>query len=237
MESPSLSPPVIIRPGVPLQASKWLKHQILIDIDEMRELFTALGEFFLYQTSGIISEEKGSISHGEFLRCYEGYIDAIKEGHLPEEALYRHMFSSVMTVTPDCLYAISIGDNRQLIRVAKPVIQLQHHRMDYSSIDGKFRSMVLGSESILWGIQFSYPQIFQNPDTGEVEPIKDSTAFPNTSLYRTLQLWIRHHTVATPFLIEGHKKVNIPVRIGKSCFSWINRHLQLAKKGLRVNDL
>jgi hypothetical protein len=48
-----------------------------------------------------------------------------------------------------------------------------------------------------------------------------------------MQQWVRSHTIATPFEVEG-KKVNVPIRLGKECLSRINSHPQLQAKGLRV---
>jgi hypothetical protein len=114
-----------------------------------------------------------------------------------------------------------------------PIIQLQAHTLFYSQLDGQVRSMVRGEGEIHWGIQFSYPQIYQNAQTGQIEKIEDNEKFPNTALFRRLQRWVRDHTRATPLEVGG-KRVNLPARLGKQCFSWINRHPQLLAAGIRV---
>lgn len=218
---------------MPMQASKWLKHQILIDAEDMQNLFQNLGDFALYQTSGVCPLGEGNIPKPEFLDCYANYISALKQGQLPDETPLRKYFTAAMSVTEEALFAVPVGEKEQVVRIKQPIVQLQYHRFDYSDVDHQFRSMVYGVDSISWGIQFSYPQLYQNAKTKEVQQVSDSPEFPNTQLFRQLQKWIRHHTVATPFVVEG-VRTNVPIRLGKNCFSWINRHPQLLKKKISV---
>ena len=159
-------------------------------------------------------------------------ISGFKEGFL-DEVLYRQTFSSVFTVSSDSVYALPVGTDRRLIRVSRPVIQLQSHALDYSPHDEKFRAMVFGIDSVLWGIQFSYPQLFLDSRTKEAKAVVENGEFPNTRFFHTLQRWIRHHTIPTPFFVEG-KRINVPIRLGKECLSWINNHPQLIKKNIKV---
>ena len=112
------------------------------------------------------------------------------------------------------------------------MIQLQAHRFDYSPLDGKFRTMILGYDSVHWGLQFSYPHLFQNEKL-EVLTVNESEQFPNSALFKKLQRWVRAHTLATPFEVGGHK-VNASIRLGKQCFPWINDHPQLKEKKWKV---
>lgn len=219
--------------GGVLQASKWLSYPLLIDSDEMEALLAELGDFDIYRVSGVSTRGEERISRETFLQTYNNYIHALKRGESYPESLYRSVFSSVFSVNEDALFLVYVGDNQQLVKIAKPVIQLQSHRISYSPVDGKFRSMVWGPDSISWGIQFSYPQIFQDFHTKEVRQIADTPEFPNTALFRLLQRWGRYHTVATPFIVD-QRKVNVPIRLGKRCFPWINNHPQLISQGLSV---
>jgi hypothetical protein len=216
-----------------MQASKWLECQILVDSDEMAALFEALGHFEIYVTGCVVREGEGWIEKSLFLNAYKAYVDCLKQGVLPAQESYFKLFSSVFTSSSEMLCAVAVGEGRQIIRVQRPVIQLQVHQMGYSPLDGKFRPMVFGNDCIAWGIQFAYPQLFQEPETHLVETITNTDRFPNTALFKTLQRWVRHHTVPTPFVI-GDQKINIPIRLGKKCLPWINNHPQLIQKGLKV---
>lgn len=217
-----------------LQASKWLKLQMLIDPKEMESLFSVLQPFSIFLVGTVIKRGEETVSHHHFLECYTKYISQLKNGHIPDDALYRTYFSSVLTKTADFLYAIPIGADKQIVRVSQPIVQLQTHQLNYSQADGKFHPLVFGIDSILWGIQFSYPQLYRDNQTKEIYKVDDREKFPNTFLFRRLQHWVRENTIPTPFLV-GEKKIIVPMRLGKQCRSWINQHLQLIKKGLKVD--
>ena len=213
------------------QASKWISLQALLEVDEMAQLLTDLGEYYMAMVGQVCGISEGILSKEEFVAIYSTYIDQLKHGHLPDETVFRPAFSSVLTRDLDSLYAIELNESQHLIRVSRPCVQMQFHRMHYSEQDGKFRPMIFGTDSIIWGIQFSYPQIFQDNQTKEV--FQGLERFPNTGLFRSLQRWLRQHTIPTPFLADG-KEVNIPIRIGRGCLPWINQHPQLVQKGLQV---
>lgn len=215
------------------QASKWLKSPVLLDIDEMEQLLKELGDFRFFLVSGVLPLEEGAISHEDFLSCYGAYVNALKHSRLPEDPRIRPYLSSVITADIDAVYSFPVSTHQHLIKIEKPVIQLQPHRFAYSTVDGKFRSMVAGIDSIWWGVLFTYPQIFQDADL-IVHPV--TREFANTIIFRKLQKWVRDHTIPTPFQVED-RLVNVPIRLGKKCLSWINRHPQLAAKGLSVGDV
>lgn len=219
--------------GSSLQASKWQKVPLLIDENEMEALLSELGLFWIVRTSGLISIGEEVISQVDFLDAYEHYVDALKKGEMTQDPRIRSYFSAILTTFPESLYRVKLNENQGLVKVVQPVIQLQAHRFDYSFADHTFRSMVMGSDSVSWGIQFSYPHMYQNDDL-QVLKVIDTPQFPNTALFKKLQRWIRAHTLATPFEVEG-KKVNVPIRLGKRCLQWINNHSQLQAKGLRVS--
>jgi hypothetical protein len=223
-----------MRPSVEstLQASQWQKCPLLIDEMEMRDLLEVLGNFWIVQVSGLINRGQEIITQEDFLDVYGQYIEALKQGVPSIDSRLKPYFSSVLTTTLDALYGVQINEKQCLVKVKQPVIQLQAHRFDYSLADGKFRSMVLGYDSIQWGLQFSYPHLYQD-DHLQVFTVREGAQFPNTALFKSLQRWVRSHTIATPFEIEG-KKVNVPIRLGKKCLTWINTHPQLSAKGLSV---
>ncbi len=215
------------------QVSKWLSFQVLIDPDEMINLLDELQGIYICITGQIYTPGNEILSSDQFLSVYAAYIEGIKQGKLLEESFYRSFFSSVFTKSLDHVYKVKISEDQFLLRVSKPVLQLQAHRMHYSDLDGKFRPMIFGADSIHWGIQFSYPQIFQDNQTKEIVNVLKDLNFPNTEIYHILQKWIRKNTIPTPFVI-GDKKINSPIRIGKNCLPWINQHPQLIERGLKV---
>jgi hypothetical protein len=215
------------------QVSKWLQVQVLLDHDEMQALLQELAPLYIYITASVLPAGHGYVPLEQFLSDYSSYVQSLQAGQVPNMDKCKTLFSGIMTCSPDMLYAVSLGEDKQLVKVAKPVIQLQALTIDYSSLDGKFRAMVRGQETILWGLQFSYPQIYQEPHTKQMIKIAEEEAFPNTALFKKLQRWVRHHSRPTPFLVEG-ELTNVPMRLGNRCFAWINNHPQLKKKGIKV---
>lgn len=187
----------------------------------------------IFIASEVVSEKNASLSKEQFLTIYADYIAALESGFLPDVNRIRAAFSSIVTKNSDLLYAMPLGTDRYFIRAIRPIIQLQMHQFFFSKIDATFHPMVLGKESVFWGIQISYPQIYQDPKTGAFCKVTASSEFPNTELFMKAAKWLRHATLPTPFLYQ-EKRINSSMRLGKDCFSWINNHPQLQSQGLRV---
>lgn len=214
-------------------ASKFLHFELLIEKEDFDRFFEALGEVFLFSTLGVQLKGQNAISKERFLATWQDYIDDLRHGKAIDDSKFRFAFTLLLTSYNDALRAIAIGDDKEIITPYEPAIQLQLHRFGYSTIDGKFRPMVFGEKSVSWGVRLSYPQLFQYPETRQVMDALDEEKFPNAKLFNSLRYWIRHNTQAVPFLVEG-KRVNIPMRISKGCFSWINNHKELIDRGLSI---
>ena len=213
--------------------SKSLKHQVLVDEEEMRDLLDHLGTFSFHCVSEPVTSTQARIAKEEFLENYALYIKGLKTGELIDEGSLRRYFSGIATVSEDLLYAMDVGKERFLIKALRPVIQLQGHQFFVSAVDGTFHPMVLGRDSVSWGLQFSYPQIYQHPQSHSFSKVIESEEFPNTTLFKRLARWLRTHTAPTPFQFLG-KRTNVPMRLGKKCFAWIHQHPQLISKGIQV---
>jgi len=194
-----------------VRGSKWIDLPLLLEAEEMSTLLQGLP---LYSAKG---------GAATFLNEYSAYVDSLKKGEVPRPPSVH--FGSI---DPAALQPV-----RSWLRPCRPVIEITPHRFAYSPLDGQFRSGVLGSEVVQWGVKLSYPQLFQN-ERGEIERVVDSEDYPNTSWFRAAQRWVRRHTLATPFSVGG-RLVRTPIRLGKGCLPWVNRHPQLAAQGLEVS--
>lgn len=193
----------------------------------MKTFLSALSPHAFYNVSEVVSDDEAVITDEMFLEQYRKYIASIKRGETPD----RRYFSSVVSVTPDVLYAMEIKPGAYLIKPIQPVVQLQLHQFLPSEIDGKYYPMVLGNDSVTWGLQFSYPQIFQHPQTKIFSRV--GAECPNTALFTQMAKWLRNHTVPTTFIWK-EKTTSVPIRIGKEALQWIHLHPQLQSKGIRV---
>lgn len=215
-------------------ASKWIHLDLLVETKAMQSLLQSFGEpLYLFSVLGVAPKGGHELKQGAFLEVWQRYIDTLKMGKVPCDADYRFHFTCALTKTLSALRAIDIGNDKEILIPYEPVLQMQIHRFSYSEQDCKFHSMAFGEKSISWGVRMSYPQLFQYPETRQVEDAQDTSRFINAELFIALKSWIRANTQPTPFVV-GDKKINDPMRIGKECFSWINNHAQLNTCGLKI---
>jgi len=197
----------------------------------MADLFRALGPFQIYNTAEVVQQPE--IPAAQFLEGYHRYAEPLQNGKIPDEQQLRRLFSSALSKTGEAFYAMEVGPGRYLVKPILPVVQMQLHHFLASETDGKFYPMVFGIGSVTWGIQFSYPQIYQNPKSHTFAKVVDSPEFPNTRLFIELVRWLRSYTVPTTF-VHGGKKTATAIRLGKRCLPWIGRHAGLVQKGVSV---
>lgn len=197
-------------------AAKWLKVQVLLDPSEFSQLLDD-AKCFLFD----MNEE---ISLPVAKERYKLYVEALQKGETPASTAFAWM----ATRTPHSLYRLDTGGSTQ-IRIREPIVQITHHPMNYTVEDNSFRSNQFGAETIYWGLQFSFPQLFMDPVTKDVIKLNDPALFENIELFRFFQRWMREHSMPTPF-----EEFNAPQRIGKKAMAWVNNHPHLIKKGLKV---
>jgi len=205
------------------QGSKWLKVPVLCDAEELEALFD--DSFFIVPLTGLFDGKV--VDAKRFLNVYAGWIEQLKQGMAPSDSQLREILACGWTETLDSMWLQEVPGKGFLAKISRPIVQVQAHYFSYSRIDRVFRSMSMGEGSIFWGLQFSFPQVFQDPKTMAIQ----STG--KHPLFEKLRLWSRTYTRATPFLVDG-EKTNVPIRIGKGCFPWIGRHPQLVAQGIRV---
>ncbi|MGC2596083.1 MAG: hypothetical protein WA347_07375 [Rhabdochlamydiaceae bacterium] len=216
-----------------MQVSKWLKVQVLLDSDEMEALIKELGDLFFVIVSDKVKLDEAVIAPRAFLEKYADYVDLLKQGQLPPIEEFRRIFSCGVSADLEIFYAMEVSGDRFLIRPKKPVLQLQAHHFFYSTLDRKFHPMVLSPDSISWGLQITYPQLYQDQITHQVVKVINSPDFPNTAVFTKLLKWMRSFTLPTPFEVDG-RQTNSPIRIGKQSLAWIKNHPQLKQRGIEI---
>lgn len=212
------------------QGSKYLKVQVLCDAEELEVLFRE--KFWLFPLTGLTDGQP--LEPAFFLREYAAWIEGMKQGKIPADAELRRLLACAMTADLEALWLQSVPESRSgpkyLMKIAQPVVQVQAHFFTYSDLDGVFRPMTMGPGSIFWGLQFSFPQIYQNPKTMELLEVEESA---NSALFDRIRTWARETTRATPFSVGG-KRVNATIRIGKKSLAWAGSHPQLVGRGLGI---
>lgn len=206
------------------QGSKWIKFQVLVEKRELEPLFESLEPFAIFPLSGFTDGKE--IEKNLFLETVDSWANDLKEGKLPEEGKVKKLVATAFTQDPDSLWLQEIPTKGYLVKVAKPILQVQTHYFTYSPIDEVFRPMSMGEGSIFWGLQFAFPQIYQDPKTHEFKEAENR-------LLPLVRKWVRNYTAPTPFVAQG-KRTNAPIRLGKSCFPWIKNHPQLETQNIQI---
>lgn len=217
----------------PFLASKWLHLDLLVDESEMRDLLQSLQPCLLFSSLGVQPIGKNVLDTEKFLEIWQRYVRTLQSGNIPQDADFRFFFTAMMTRDTGCVRAIDIQEDKEIIIPYEPIVQMQLHRFMYSQTDGKFRSMIFGKQSVSWGVRFSYPQLFQYPHTRTVEEALNPERFINAAIFSSIRQWIRDRTMPTPFIVDG-SRINVPIRIGKECLPWINKHPELIERNIRV---
>ncbi len=210
------------------QGSKYLKYQVLCDAAELKNLFARLESFSIYPLTAL--GPGAPMDRDHFIEVYGTWIEMLKAGRVPTDTELKSLLACVFTAESDSLWKQEIPGGRYIVKMGRPVVQVQAHFFSYSTLDAVFRPMTMGSNSIFWGLQFSFPQIYQEPKTMELREVDESL---EAELFQKIKQWVRDETRATPFVVD-EKKTNVPIRLGKNCFSWIHNHPQLILQNIGV---
>jgi hypothetical protein len=217
------------------RASKWLKHAALLSVEEMQSFLSVLDSFFLVPASGLLSKASWKVSEPEFLRQYEEYIDWMKlHATLPPMPL-RRFFSLMLSTSLKTFYAVEVPDEKIAIKPSLPVIQIQLYHCFFSPFDHQIRSMVASPESFAWGLQFSYPQIYEHPKTHQFAKVLLEEGFPNSKPFKEMVSWLRKNT--KPVALQEEGRAYAPFRIGNLSLAQRETHVGLQKilsSGVRI---
>ncbi len=214
--------------------SKYLSYDVLLDASEMQDLISYLGDIYLCNLSELITIDRAISSKEDFMQKYSAYVTSLVDSKEKFEDSETRIFSSFITKDLKSVYAFEMKDGKCLIKQKEPMLQMRSHSFSYNRENDTFHSMNFGESTIAFGVQFSYPQIFQDPKTKKIHHVLKEDQFLNNLLYKNLVKWMRKNTKPTPFLIDGKRKI-ATFRLGKNCFSWINSHRGLLQNKLVVD--
>lgn len=190
----------------PYQVSKWVYQRGLLDLDELENLITSLGDIYVFPLGKVLVDPK-PMEITTFYALYKEYLQTLHEGKKPSFPAFA------LTADPDRVQVHEISSGRYLMKPERPVVEIRHYTFLVTS-DGRIQSLVYGPGSIPFGLQFAYPTLFIDPDKkGIVEMLKERED-PNTELYKEIAKWFRSYTAPAPIAV-GDKVVKAPFRIGK----------------------
>ena len=192
--------------------SKFLHLQMLLTPQELKNLFAEFGFFEIFDNSHVQSEKR-ALPKDDFFKLYEAYFVSL----MGSEKVYLGGYA--ITQDQAAVQAFKVAEGKVLIKPTLPVIQVKEHTFIFGK-DGAFHSNVHGQEVIRWGIEFSFPQIFVDPETKIVHHVLKEEEFLNGALFRKAMKWMRYNTKPVPFNIEGRIK-RATFRIGLECIDYV----------------
>lgn len=209
------------------RASKWLKHAFLLSQDELEDFFSMINPSFLLSSSALTTLSNWQVSFSELQDKYQELLGWMQQHPTLPPPPLRRFFSLMLSTSLDTFYAVNLGD-KAAIKPSLPVIQIQMYHCFFSSMDRQLRPMVVSPESFAWGLQISYPQIYEDPRTHQYSKVLLDPKFPNSEPFKEMVSWLRKHTRLAP-LQEKEVKVYAPFRIGKKSLSMKESHVGLQK--------
>ncbi len=207
------------------RCAKWVSHTVLFSLSGLQELLTAINPYFLLPMAEPVAKERWCISQETLLEQYKRYLEEIKSSAALPAIAMRRFFSLTLTSSLEDVYAVSLAKERIFIKPRRPVIQIQLYRC-YLSPAGEFHPMILHPDSFSWGLQFSYPQIYEDPHTHQFFKVLLESEFNNTRTFKSIVSWIRTHTKPVPLSVK-EKVLHAPFRIEKKSENPLLCHLGL----------
>lgn len=210
--------------------SKWQKIQVLLDPTEMGNLLQHLSPLSILNNSEVVRFEEISLTIDVFMNRYLTYIDMLR-GKIPKQKIN---LSYALPGQLDNFRAVAVAPGKFICRALQPDVHMQTCEFLLDPA-GKILPQVFSIGAIYWGIQLSYPAIFQDGYTMEVfYATRDS--FPGWKLFSAIRSWIRNHTVPLP--IHFRKKIiHLPIRLGREAATWISSHIDREKLDICENTL
>jgi hypothetical protein len=208
------------------RSSKWLKHAVLLNEEEIHSFFSVLETCFLVPATGLVSKDSWQVTLDEFFNQYKTYLKWMESEPLLPPPPLRRFFSLMLSVSLEAFYAVAVSADKLAIKAALPVIQIQMYHCFFSSFDHKLRPMVMSPDSFAWGIQIAYPQVYEDPKTHQHAKTLLDPKFLNSQPFKEMVSWLRKNTQPVP-LQDKEGKVYAPFRIGKASFNQRETHCGL----------
>lgn len=211
----------------PARFSKWLRHVLLLSLEDMEACLDFLGSFCCIR-AGMTTQASIVVSKEEFLHYYTLYLEEMQHiTHLASPAL-RRFFSLFWTVDPADVAPLLLSQDKILMKPIKPVVQVQLCHCLWNKQSHRIDPMALHADSFSFGLQISYPQIYEDPQTHQFSKVLLSQEFSATPLFLAFVQWMRAHT--QPVVVSiAEKKIASTVRMGKKSVSLLALHQGLQR--------
>jgi hypothetical protein len=212
----------------PASFSMWLSLAFLVSKEEFRALLEEIVPFYIIKSDALLNKEEGILSLEALIAVYDRYLD----GGLSLDKESQFLFQSVWTASLETVYQIEIGAHRAILKIAKPSIIATPYKILYSKEEERFFPMILNKEAHSLGLQLSYPQLYLDPKSRELNKVLLND-FVNNAFFKKIRAWFRKHTYPLQVEIEGIKKV-MPLRVTESVKPIISKMKWIEEAKIRL---
>ena len=213
------------------KTSKHQRVQVFLSKDEFLDLLESLGEFYIVEHSKVLSCNAKTLSNEELISRYQKYLDAIYKEEVSRDVL----MSLSLAISGDCssFYKIELPDQRCMVKQKMPALLLQPFSFHFDRENQEVFTGVHTEERIYFGVEISYPTIFQEPHSLETRFLLKEKDNQNTKIYKELTRRIRKMTVPTQLQINEKKKA-FSFKIGVKQLLFAAKHPKLKKENLKL---
>ena len=209
------------------EAAKWLKWPVLADEKEFGELFRRLAPCDLVPLTGVVEPDRLLMPSDCFLAEAKRWIERLQQHQAPTMEDLRTVLACALTNDRDAIWLHEVKPERYLVKSKNRSCRSKPIFFPIRSKTKPFIRWCSAKRVSSGASSFPIPKFFSIP-IGNTEK---STRRFRTQFFSEIRQWTRDVTRPASFLVDG-KKVNVPMRIGKNCLSWIASHPQLKQHNL-----
>jgi hypothetical protein len=215
----------------PFQASKWLYQRVLLTSAEIKNLFDLLGPPFFFFLSKKGEQQDLVCSLDQFLSSYESYLTSLK---FDEKRVDKRDFFLAISKNLDPFYLMALNEQECVIKFKRPVILVELFSFHYLKNQDKFIEGAHLENEIRFGLQFSFPQFYQDFFTRKaIEHYKDQGC-ENTLYFKSLQRALREISEPLHLRHPFGKKQRVSYRIGLGCKELIETHQDIKRQNIEI---
>ncbi len=189
------------------RASKWLSFYCLFSDLELQSIIEKLEVLRVFNLSQVGNEKKLSLDKLDFFNFYKNYLEAMRLDQKEVLGEISKAMNLGVCFELEDYYKLSVGDNRFIIKNKAPIIQIHPFSFRYDRILHKFFDQAKSSDAIFFGLEFKFPQIYQDPKTSKVIEVYKEGIDINAKKFKILRRFIKDSSRPARFLIDGEKKV------------------------------
>lgn len=200
-----------------LTASRYTSFACCISLEALMEVFES--SYLIIDPNSLV-EKKEPRKYPIFLD-YENYLNSLRLG---DTFLDPSLFRAVI-VEEEQLGWKELPDGRYLVQFTFPPIVIRHALYRFEESKKAFVSSLKGKISL--GLEFSFPQLYENPQ----RKIESTSPSSLAEYFKKLRLSIRKQTLQ-PLCSYGTQAIPFPSRLEECLFPYVQK--QIERQGMKL---